>query len=80
LCDVTLQVNGHEHTPILGKLDEAWQCTYADLGALGALPAKWSVGDPGQVAPVVTGSTERWEGQASGPHQPAPAALLAAQR
>ena len=41
-------------------------------------PAKWSVGDPGQVAPVVTGSTERWEGQASGPHQPAPAALLAA--
>jgi hypothetical protein len=78
LCDVTLQVNGHERTPILGKLDEAWQCTYADLGALGALPAKWSVGDPGQVAPVVTGSTERWEGQASGPHQPAPAALLAA--
>ena len=78
MCDVTLQVNGHEHTPILGKLDEAWQCTYADLGALGALPAKWSVGDPGQVAPVVTGSTERWEGQASGPHQPAPAALLAA--
>jgi hypothetical protein len=30
------------------------------------------------VAPVVTGSTARWEGQATGPHQPAPAALLAA--
>lgn len=60
-------------------VDEAWQCTYADLGALGALARQVvCVGDPGQVAPVVTGSTERWEGQASGPHQPAPAALLAA--
>jgi AAA domain len=60
-------------------VDEAWQCTYADLGALGALARQVvCVGDPGQVAPVVTGSTERWEGQATGPHQPAPAALLAA--
>ena len=73
------QVAGHERTSTLGKLDEAWQCTYADLGALGALARQVvCVGDPGQVAPVVTGSTERWEGQASGPHQPAPAALLAA--
>lgn len=61
-----------------GKVDEAWQCTYADLGALGALARQVvCVGDPGQVAPVVTGSTERWEGQPSGPHQPAPAALRA---
>ena len=60
-------------------VDEAWQCTYADLGALGALARQVvCVGDPGQVAPVVTGSTARWEGQATGPHQPAPAALLAA--
>lgn len=60
-------------------VDEAWQCTYADLGALGALARQVvCVGDPGQVAPVVTGSTQRWEGQATGPHQPAPAALLAA--
>lgn len=60
-------------------VDEAWQCTYADLGALGALARQVvCVGDPGQVAPVVTGSTERWEGQPSGPHQPAPAALMAA--
>ena len=59
-------------------VDEAWQCTYADLGALGALARQVvCVGDPGQVAPVVTGSTERWEGQPSGPHQPAPAALRA---
>jgi hypothetical protein len=60
-------------------VDEAWQCTYADLGALGALARQVvCVGDPGQVAPVVTGSTEKWEGLATGPHQPAPAALLAA--
>lgn len=60
-------------------VDEAWQCTYADLGALGALARQVvCVGDPGQVAPVVTGSTEKWEGNAAGPHQPAPTALLAA--
>nr|WP_244918345.1 AAA family ATPase [Mycobacterium xenopi] len=60
-------------------VDEAWQATYADLGALGALARQVvCVGDPGQVAPVVTGSTDRWNGQATGPHQPAPDALLAA--
>jgi energy-coupling factor transporter ATP-binding protein EcfA2 len=60
-------------------VDEAWQCTYADLGALGALARQAiCVGDPGQVSPVISGSTERWDGKATGPHQPAPAALLAA--
>src|SRR5271166_2520286 len=60
-------------------VDEAWQCTYADLGALGSLARQViCVGYPGQVAPVVTGSTDRWEGKATGPHQPAPDALLAA--
>ncbi|SIJ22625.1 recombinase B [Mycobacteroides abscessus subsp. abscessus] len=60
-------------------VDEAWQCTYADLGALGALARQVvAVGDPGQIDPVVTGSTARWDGQATGPHQPAPAALIAA--
>jgi hypothetical protein len=58
-------------------VDEAWQCTYADLGALGALAAQVvCVGDSGQIAPVVTGCTARWEGHANGPHQPAPAALI----
>ena len=47
--------------------DEAWQCAYADLGALGALARQViCVGDPGQVAPVVTGSTQRWAGQKAG--------------
>ncbi|TDK94756.1 helicase [Mycobacterium paragordonae] len=60
-------------------VDESWQATYGELGALGALARQVvCVGDPGQVAPVVTGSTEKWDGKATGPHQPAPAALLAA--
>lgn len=60
-------------------IDEAWQATYADVGALGALARQVVlVGDSGQIAPVVTGSTTRWDGHATGPHLPAPAALLAA--
>jgi len=62
-------------------VDEAWQATYADLGCLGAFAAQVvCVGDPGQIAPVVTGSTTRWEGSATAPHLPAPTALLAAHK
>jgi len=60
-------------------VDEAWQATYADLGALGAFaPQVVCVGDPGQIDPVVTGQTRRWADSPTGPHLPAPAALLAA--
>lgn len=60
-------------------VDEAWQATYSDLGALGAFAAQIvCVGDPGQIAPVVTGKTNRWDGSPTGPHLPAPEALLAA--
>ena len=60
-------------------VDEAWQATYADLGALGAFaPQIVCVGDPGQIAPVVTGQTRRWADSDTGPHRPAPQALLAA--
>lgn len=60
-------------------VDEAWQATYADLGALGAFAGQIvCVGDPGQIDPVVTGRTRRWEGSATAPHLPAPEALLAA--
>lgn len=60
-------------------VDEAWQCTHADMGALGAFAGQIvCVGDNGQIPPVVTGSTRRWQGNASGPHQPGPDALLAA--
>jgi AAA domain-containing protein len=60
-------------------VDEAWQASYADLGALGAFAGQVvCVGDPGQIDPVVTGSASRWEHLPHGPHLPAPAALAAA--
>ena len=60
-------------------IDEAWQATYADLGALGAFaPQIICVGDPGQIPPVVTGTTRRWADSPTGPHLPGPTALLAA--
>src|SRR5919205_3801062 len=53
--------------------------TYADLGALGPLSAQVVlVGDPGQIAPVVTGDSRRWQHWAAGPQRAAPDALLAA--
>jgi hypothetical protein len=57
-------------------IDEAWQLTYHDLLALGPLaPQIVCVGDPGQISPVVTGSTQRWQTWGAGPHTPAPDAL-----
>lgn len=59
--------------------DEAWQASYADLGALGAFAAQViCIGDPGQIAPVITGNTGRWQHSPRGPHLPSPAALIAA--
>jgi hypothetical protein len=34
------------------------------------------VGDPGQIPPIIKGDIERWRGEKSGPHLPAPPALL----
>lgn len=60
-------------------VDEAWQATYGDLCALGAFaPQVVCVGDPGQIDPVVTGRTGRWDAAPAGPHLPAPTALRAA--
>jgi hypothetical protein len=53
--------------------------TYADLGGLGPLSAQVVlVGDPGQMAPVVTGDSRRWQSWAAGPQRAAPEALVAA--
>lgn len=60
-------------------VDEAWQATYADLGALGAFASQVvCVGDPGQIDPVVTGNTDRWRERIDAPNLPAPEALIAA--
>jgi hypothetical protein len=60
-------------------IDEAYQLTFADLGTLGGLADQFVlVGDPGQIDPVVTGATRRWDTLSTGPQNPAPAALVAA--
>ena len=58
-------------------VDEAYQLTAADLAALGPIaPQVVLVGDPGQISPVITGTTRRWEHLPAGPHTPAPTSLL----
>src|SRR6266508_2829326 len=53
--------------------------TFADLGGLAPLSAQVVlVGDPGQIAPVVTGDARRWRDWTAGPQRAAPEALLAA--
>ena len=74
-----LWVNEREYTADVAIADEAWQLTYADLGGLGPLSAQVVlVGDPGQIAPVVTGDSRRWRDWSAGPQRAAPEALLAA--
>jgi hypothetical protein len=74
-----LWVSEQAYTADICIVDEAWQLTYADLGGLGPLSAQVVlVGDPGQIAPVVTADTRRWEAWAAGPQRPAPEALVAA--
>jgi hypothetical protein len=74
-----LWVNERDYTADVIIVDEAWQMTYADLGGLGPLSAQVVlVGDPGQIAPVVTGDPRRWRDWSAGPQRAAPEALLAA--
>jgi hypothetical protein len=74
-----LWVNERDYAADICIVDEAWQMTYADLGGLGPLSAQVVlVGDPGQIAPVVTGDSRRWRDVVSGPHRAAPDALVAA--
>jgi hypothetical protein len=73
LCDP------RQHFCDLMLVDEAWQATYADIGALGAFARQiLCVGDPGQIDPVVTGAVSRWENDPRGPQVPAPDALATA--
>jgi hypothetical protein len=54
-------------------VDEAWQMTWATFGAFAPISNQFVlVGDPGQIDPVVVGSTSRWASQKIGPHRPAP--------
>jgi hypothetical protein len=74
-----LWVNERDYVAEVSIVDEAWQMTFADLGGLGPISAQVVlVGDPGQIAPVVTGDSRRWRDVAAGPQRAAPEALVAA--
>ncbi len=58
-------------------VEEAWQLTWADFYLLGKLaPRFFLIGDPGQIAPVVTVPTQRWETMDRPPHIAAPEVAL----
>lgn len=58
-------------------VDEAWQLSWADFMLLHAVAPRFVfVGDPGQIAPVVTIDVRRWETAGRPPHAPAPEVLL----
>jgi hypothetical protein len=58
-------------------VDEAWQLSWADFMLLGQVSGRFVlIGDPGQIPPVVTIDTGRWETSPRAPHHPAPEHIL----
>lgn len=58
-------------------VDEAWQLAWADFMLLGQVAGRFVlIGDPGQIPPVVTIDTGRWETSPRAPHYPAPEHIL----
>ena len=58
-------------------VDEAWQLAWADFMLLGQVAGRFVlIGDPGQIPPVVTIDTGRWETSPRAPHHPAPEHVL----
>jgi hypothetical protein len=59
-------------------IDEAWQLGFGDFTALTKVTGRFVlVGDPGQIAPVMSIDTARWSELQAGPQMPTPEALLA---
>jgi hypothetical protein len=57
-------------------IDEAWQLAFGDFTALTKVSGRFVlVGDPGQIAPVMSIDTARWSELPAGPHMPAPEAI-----
>jgi len=69
---------GRPHAPFDYLLiDEAWQLAFADFMLLDQVaPRMVMVGDPGQIAPVVSIDTARWATSDAPPHVAAPELLL----
>lgn len=58
-------------------IDEAWQIAWADFLLLRGIAGRFIlIGDPGQIPPVVSIDTERWETSPNAPHIPTPELLL----
>lgn len=58
-------------------VDEAWQMSWSDFMLLQQVAGRFVlIGDPGQIPPVVTIQTHRWETSPRAPHLPAPQLLL----
>ena len=58
-------------------VDEAWQMSWADFAALPHVADTFMlIGDPGQIQPIVTVDTSRWEVAPVGPHRAAPEVLI----
>jgi hypothetical protein len=58
--------------------DEAYQLKYADfLQVRGQAPRAVTIGDPGQIDPIVPVPVRHWAADAEGPHLPAPQVILA---
>jgi hypothetical protein len=58
-------------------IDEAWQMAWGDLMQCAKLSKKFfMIGDPGQIAPVVSVDIRRWETAPRPPHKPAPEVVL----
>lgn len=59
-------------------IDEAWQMGWADLMQCATVSERFlMIGDPGQIPPVVTIDTRRWETSPRAPHKAAPEVVLA---
>lgn len=57
-------------------VDEAWQLAFGDFAGLTKVSGRFVlVGDPGQIAPVMSIDTARWSELPAGPHMPTPEAL-----
>lgn len=59
-------------------VDEAWQMAWAEFMPCGRTAARFVlIGDPGQIDPVISIPTDRWETAARPPHRPTPELVLA---
>ncbi|HPW20031.1 MAG TPA: AAA family ATPase [Vicinamibacterales bacterium] len=62
-------------------VEEAWQMAWADFMLLGQVAGRFVlIGDPGQIAPVVSIDASRWETAPRAPHRPAPELVLSEHR